>query len=112
MGDAAMAEATQLRQQEKAKNTETISDSKEAQTAVARALTVLQEFYARAAEATAFVQQQPVAPEIFDAPYKGMQAENGGVVGMLEVIQSDFARLEADTSAAETAAQQQYDKFM
>ena len=36
----------------------------------------------KAGEATAFVQQKP---EIFDAPYKGMQAENGGVVGMLEV---------------------------
>jgi hypothetical protein len=30
-----------------------------------------------------------------------MQSENGGVVGMIEVIQSDFARLEAETSAAE-----------
>merc|ERR1719450_230519 len=31
---------------------------------------------------------------------------------MLHVIQSDFARLEADTSAAETAAQKLYDVFM
>merc|ERR1711981_1276483 len=54
--DAAMAEATKLRTEEKAKNTETISDSEEAQTAVAQALTVLKEFYAKAAEATAFVQ--------------------------------------------------------
>merc|ERR1719399_989252 len=38
--DTAMAEATKLRQEEKAKNTETISDSQEAQTAVAQALTV------------------------------------------------------------------------
>merc|ERR1719482_2180290 len=34
--DAAMAKATKLRQEEKAKNTETISDSQEAQTAVAQ----------------------------------------------------------------------------
>merc|ERR1712060_411529 len=52
------------------------------------------------------------APEIFDAPYKGMQSENGGVVGMLEVIESDFARLEADTKAAEASAQKEYDTFM
>jgi len=51
-------------------------------------------------------------PDIFDSPYKGMQAENGGVIGMLEVIESDFARLEADTSAAEASAQKQYDTFM
>merc|ERR1711981_183276 len=54
--DAAMAKATKLRTEEKAKNTETISDSQEAQTAVAQALTVLKEFYAKAGDATAFVQ--------------------------------------------------------
>merc|ERR1711865_768651 len=91
--DAAMAKATTIRQVEKA-------------------LTVLKEFYAKAGDATALLQQQPDAPEIFDAPYKGMQAENGGVIGMLEVIQSDFARLESDTKAAEATAQKEYDEFM
>merc|ERR1719183_2784551 len=110
--DAAMAKATTLRQEEKATNTETIKDSQEAQTAVAQALTVLKEFYEKAGEATALLQQQPEAPEIFDKPYQGMQAENGGVVGMLEVIQSDFARLESDTKAAEATAQKEYDTFM
>jgi len=108
--DAAVAKATKLRQEEKAKNTETIADAQEAQTAVAQALTVLKEFYAKAGDATAFVQQEP--PEIFDKPYQGMQAENGGVVGMLEVIESDFARLEADTKASEASAQKEYDTFM
>merc|ERR1712159_297876 len=51
--DAAMAKATKLRQEEKAKNTETISDSEAAQTAVAQAVTVLKEFYAKAGEGTA-----------------------------------------------------------
>jgi len=106
--DSAMAKATELRNAEKAKNTETVGDSQEAQTAVAQALTVLKEFYAKAAEATSFVQ----APEIFDEEYKGMQSENGGVVGMLEVIESDFARLEADTKASEASAQKEYDEFM
>jgi len=108
--DAAMAKATKLRAEEKAKNTETIADAEEAQTAVAQALTVLKEFYAKAGEATALLQQAP--PEIFESPYKGMQAENGGVVGMLEVIESDFARLESDTKAAEATAQKEYDEFM
>merc|ERR1719453_1149797 len=31
---------------------------------------------------------------------------------MLEVIESDFARLEADTTAAEESSQKEYDSFM
>ena len=42
-------------------------------------------FYEKAGEATALIQQKP---EIFDEPYQGMQSENGGVLGMLEVIAS------------------------
>merc|ERR1719324_2385568 len=81
-----MAKATKLRQEEKAKNTETISDAEEAQTAVAQALTVLKEFYAKAAEATALLQTK-AEPEIFDSPYKGMQSENGRVVLRLVALQ-------------------------
>jgi len=111
--DAAMAKYTGLRNEEKAKNKQTTEDAVAAQTAVAQALTVLKDFYEKASEATAFTQrQQPAAPEIFDSEYKGMQAGNGGVVGMLEVIESDFARLEADTKAAEESAQKEYDEFM
>merc|ERR1719211_240366 len=107
-----MAKATKIRAEEKAENLATIKDAKEAQTATAQALTVLKEFYEKAGDATAFVQQQPEAPAIFDSPYRGMQAENGGVIGMLEVIESDFARLEAETKAAEATAQKEYDEFM
>merc|ERR1719330_949605 len=110
--DADMAKATKLRQEEKAENAQTVKDSQEAQAAVAQALTVLKEFYAKAGEATALLQAQPEAPEIFEKEYKGMQSENGGVIGMLEVIESDFARLESDTKAAEASAQKAYDSFM
>merc|ERR1711998_540650 len=61
--DAAVSKATKLREEEKAKNAQTISDAGEAQTAVAQALTVLKEFYAKAAEATAFVQTRQEPPE-------------------------------------------------
>jgi len=110
--DAAMAKATKLRQEEKAKNQDTIKDGEAGGKAVAQALVVLKEFYAKAGDATALLQQQPEAPEIFDTEYKGMQAENGGVVGMLEVIESDFVRLVTDTKAAEASAQKEYDQFM
>merc|ERR1719440_1701710 len=41
-----------------------------------------------------------------------MMAESGGIMGMLEVVLSDFARLEAETSAAEDQAASAYQKFM
>jgi hypothetical protein len=109
--DAAVAEATAERTAEKEKNTVTIKDSKAAQTAVASALSVLNEFYAKAASATSFAQEmQPEAPS--SEPYKGMGGAAGGVVGMIEVIQSDFARLEAETSASEAESAKEYDEFI
>merc|ERR1719301_336854 len=41
-----------------------------------------------------------------------MGAESGGVIGMLEVIQADFARLEAETKPSEDQAQKEFDEFM
>eukprot|EP00440_Ansanella_granifera_P050578 gb/GFBE01054819.1/.p1 GENE.gb/GFBE01054819.1/~~gb/GFBE01054819.1/.p1 ORF type:complete len:679 (+),score=287.16 gb/GFBE01054819.1/:1-2037(+) len=113
----AMKSATEIRQKEKEKNLATIKDAKEAQAAVAQALNVLKEFYAAAADATAFVQTSSSVvsgqPEVFgDEPYTGMGGAQGGVVGMLEVIESDFARLEAETTAAEEAGKKEYDEFM
>eukprot|EP00419_Tripos_fusus_P035295 CAMPEP_0172779856 /NCGR_PEP_ID=MMETSP1074-20121228/202633_1 /TAXON_ID=2916 /ORGANISM="Ceratium fusus, Strain PA161109" /LENGTH=716 /DNA_ID=CAMNT_0013616823 /DNA_START=45 /DNA_END=2196 /DNA_ORIENTATION=+ len=105
---------TKLRQEQKAENEQTLKDAVEAQAAIEQAVTVLREFYARAAESTALMQQhggrQP--PEIFEGSYKGMASESGGVIGMLEVIQSDYARLESTTTAMETTAQQDFDKQM
>merc|ERR1719247_1812193 len=54
--DKAVAEATAIRTEEKAKNEATVTDAKAAQVAVSQALAVLKEFYAKAAEATALVQ--------------------------------------------------------
>lgn len=104
--DSAMAEATKLRTVDRGKNAETISDAQEAQTAVAQALTVLREHYAKAS--AAFVKQA----EIFDEPDTGMQSEANGVLGMLEVISSDFAQLESETNAAEVSAQKDFNEFM
>merc|ERR1711862_204688 len=54
--ETAMSKETNLRTEEKAKNQETIADAKASQEAVAQALTVLKDFYAKAGEATSFVQ--------------------------------------------------------
>jgi len=114
--DGAMVNATDIRLAEKEKNKNTIEDAKDAQTAVGQAIAVLKDFYAKAATATALVQQKQTpeeeAPETFDEPYTGMGGASGGVVGLLEVIESDFSKLEAETTAAEEEAAKEYDRFM
>merc|ERR1719421_838376 len=112
--DAAMAKATSDREASKEKNAETIADAKEAQTAVENAIAILKEFYAKSAQATALAQQTPAedAPETFDKPYKGLLPEGGSVVDFLEVILSDFARLQSDTETAEAQEAEEYETFM
>jgi len=116
--DEAVAKATSIRTEERAKNSQVIKESQEAQVAVGNALKVLQDFYAKAAESTSFAQarkaetQHKAEPEVFgDEPYQGMGAASGGVVGMIEVIQSDFSRLEAETTAAEEEAANEFKTF-
>merc|ERR1719463_151228 len=101
----AMKEATEIREKEKAENLQTIADAKEAQEAVEQALTILRDFYAK----QALLQEEQV-PEM--KAYKGMGGAKKGVVGMLEVILSDFARLEAETTADENTAAREYEQFM
>jgi len=135
--DASLAKATAERQAEKEKNQETIEDGKGAQAATQNALQVLKEFYEKASNQVdlpeadgpikydprslqilsksaggAFVQQGqkvPGAPEMESGKYTGM--EGGGVVGMLEIIESDFADLIAETSASEAEALRVYEQF-
>jgi chromosome segregation ATPase len=99
----AIKEATAERMKQKAANEATVTDAKEAQNAVAKAMEVLKAFYGNV---ESFV-QQPALP----SAYGGMQSESGGVIGMLEVIQEDFSRLEAATSAAEAEGEQEFKKF-
>merc|ERR1719487_3105234 len=96
--DAAMAKATAERNEESAKNKAVIADAKVAGEATAQALAVLKEFYAKAQGAS-----------FFQKPYTGMAG--GGVVGMLEVIQSDFVRLETETTSAEDNAAKAFTEF-
>merc|ERR1719473_597608 len=111
--DSQMADATEDRLAAKAKNEETIQEAKDAQTAVEEATAVLKDFYAKSAQATALAQQPEVdAPETFDKPYTGMGTSGGNVVDFLEVILSDFERLESETTTQEATEADEYDKFM
>jgi len=111
--DKALTSKTTIRNEEHAKNKDTVADAKAAQSAVASALKVLKDFYQKAGEATVLIQDG--APKSQggegDEAFKGDQGASTGVIGTLEVIQSDFARLEADTTSSEDTAQKKFDQF-
>jgi len=135
--DAAVTKATEERQAEKEKNQGEIDEAKKAQASTNKALTVLKDYYEKAANQVdlpeaegpikydprslqilskasggALVQQGqkvPGAPEMESGKYTGM--ENGGVVGMLETIESDFADLIAETASSEAEATRVFEQF-
>jgi hypothetical protein len=114
---AQQAQATKMRAEEKATNAVTVEDSKQAQDAVQKAIQVLKEFYHSAADLAMMQGQTAVnIKEQMKAAalptYRGMQDTSTGIFGMLEVVLSDFARLESETSAHEDAQQTSYDKMM
>jgi len=101
--DAAQAEATALRNEEHEAYLKASSDYKESATAVANAMQVLQDYYASGS----FVQTSQ-APE-----FGGAKTDVAGtIVSMLEVAESDFSRLLAESEAEETAAKAAFDKLV
>merc|ERR1719436_1664763 len=50
--------------------------------------------------------------QTFGETYQGQQDEAGGVLAMLEVIESDFASLKADTESAEAESQRAHETFL
>mmetsp|Transcript_74022 Transcript_74022/g.163656 ORF Transcript_74022/g.163656 Transcript_74022/m.163656 type:complete len:566 (+) Transcript_74022:423-2120(+) len=110
------AEATKLRFEEKAANTQAVADAKEAQAAVEQAIEVLRSFYAGAGSAPALLQGRAHGSATggihSSAPYGGMGDESTGVLGMLDVILSDFTRLETETTSQEDQSASAYEHFM
>lgn len=107
---AAKAEAADNRAEEAKANDQTIRDAQEGQKAIALAMQILKDFYAKASGATSLIQDTP-APPTWDTSYTGMQNLKGGVQAMLEVIMSDFARSETDTQAVEEQQDTDFKKF-
>jgi len=113
----AQNDATNLRAEEKKTNAATVADAVAAQAAVSQAVQVLKDFYGKASD-LAMVQAQDEAglrQEMRQAAlptYKGNQDSSTGIFGMLEVVLSDFARLETETSSSESSQQTSYDNMM
>merc|ERR1719281_2048021 len=118
--EAALAKMTKERSEEAAENEATIKESEEGKDAVDEALDMLDKFYKTAAKNTVLLEssstatnaRQPEMPDAgFDGANKGNQDAAAGILGMLEVISSDFARTIKTTAAAEKSAAKEFLEF-
>jgi len=109
-----LKQATDLRAIDKKENLATIKTSEEGRAAVEQAISILKVFYATAAKAS-LAQISPVDEDTsgpgFDGSYKGKQTASKGILGILEVIKTDFARTKRTTTEAEAKAHAEFVKF-
>lgn len=98
--DAAMSEATVMRQEEKAQFQATERDASASQEACASAIEVLREYY----ESAALTQ---VAAHVS----RSAGSDGSGIIGLLEVAESDFATMLAEARTIEDAAASDFTKL-
>jgi len=115
-----VGEQEELREEEKEENKKRIDDGKEARDAVAEAIDTLEEYYKTAAK-NAFVQvshdshqgKATDGPDAgFEGGYEGSQGGGSSVLGMLDVVKSDFERTVSETEKEEEEAKQAHTDFM
>merc|ERR1719352_2254433 len=116
--NAAQSKAAQERKDESAENANTVTEAKAGLAAVNMAIDILDKFYKTSAKAKVDLSlaQGPLddAPDAgFDngEAYQGAGGEAGGIIGMMEVIQSDFERTISETNKAEAQAKQEHLAF-
>merc|ERR1719453_1349659 len=102
--DAGQAEATKLRQEEHEAYLQASSDQKQSAEAVANAIQVLSDYYSQGSFLQLSAKQ---APEFNSAKTDVA----GTIMSMLEVAESDFTKLLAESEAEENSAQAAYDKL-
>merc|ERR1719172_516541 len=110
--EEAREKAQSMREEEKSENTQAIGDARDGLEAVNEAIDILSKFYKAAANKASMLVQVSRGPAD-DAPdagfepdkgYAGAQGAGGGIIGMLEVIKSDFERTISGTMKAEAKA--------
>jgi hypothetical protein len=115
--EKAVTKATELREKEKEENAKAKKDAEDGVNTVAEAIDILEKHYKTAANEASddsFLQlrkskDDPEAPDAgFDGEYAGAQDGAVGVLGMLEVVKSDFERT---VKEAEKDEQESEDAF-
>ena len=114
--DSSLSKTTKERNDESAENSNTIHEAQEGKAAIEEAIDVLDHFYktaAKAAEVT--LVQGPEADDMPDAGFsggnKGSQSASKGILGMMEVILSDFERTISSTEKWEKEAAAEFLEF-
>jgi hypothetical protein len=120
----ALNEMIELRNEERAANNQTITEATVGAAEVKEAIQILSDFYD--GQVPVLLQQDPasrtnvsgadrfgntvgdVAPEVFEGDYRGKQQSSKGILGLLEVIVSDFERTATTTQEREDAAEGEF----
>jgi len=116
--NARQAEAEQQRADEKAENAVTVEEAEAGLEAVTQAIDILDKFYKTVAKETVLMAHKGPADDAPDAgfdnfeAYKGAQGASTGIIGMMDVIKSDFERTISVTEKTEAQAEQDHLKFM
>jgi septal ring factor EnvC (AmiA/AmiB activator) len=104
--DSAQAEATKIRTEENVQNTKAMGEFKESADAVIRAMGVLKSYYSGALIQTG-AQTHSKQPA-----FGGAKSDTGSsIISVLEVAESDFTRLFAETETAEDQAAAAFKKL-
>jgi len=120
--DTKNKELIKIRAEEASEAAETIAESKTALASVKQAKQVIIDFYSKASEAKAPKPGasntskksdsllQSAKPE--DEAYTGKQGASKGIIGALEVIQSDFERTISETKDSNSTAEKEQQKIL
>eukprot|EP00448_Togula_jolla_P005526 CAMPEP_0170596152 /NCGR_PEP_ID=MMETSP0224-20130122/14954_1 /TAXON_ID=285029 /ORGANISM="Togula jolla, Strain CCCM 725" /LENGTH=729 /DNA_ID=CAMNT_0010920403 /DNA_START=41 /DNA_END=2230 /DNA_ORIENTATION=- len=117
--EASRAKESQLREEERKENAFAVAEAQGGLEGVQAATSVLSKYYATAAKASVSYSLSQASP-LDDAPdagfdngqaYVGSQGEAGGILGMLDVIASDFKRTITETQQSEAQAEQAFLEF-
>jgi len=88
--------ATTLRDNDKATNLQTITDAKAGLKAINQAINILKTFYRKSSRAHVLLQYSPVQDDTagagFSGGYQGKQDSATGIIGLMDVIKTDFER--------------------
>merc|ERR550514_2435263 len=115
--NTALTTTTELRASEKEENMDTLTKAGEGLDAVTEAIGILANFYKGAAKgAVSLLQVSPVdeaagSQGTADGAYQGNQAASGGILGLMDVIKSDFERTIKTVKAQEYEAARGFVEF-